>query len=253
MRYKMQPEDILKKLGIYSPKDIDLIAYSLGAEIKRENLSGYEGQIVGTNQKAIITININSSPQRQLFSAGHECGHWVNDRGKNLNYQCSVADMKQRFIKKNDFKQNREVCANQFSADLIMPAFMFVPCIMEMEPHTTSINYLANEFSTSRTSTAIRLVELNKLPCMLVCWDKNGRRRWFTQNKIVPDIIFPHKHIALLESAFVDSDGSEVDAEKWISNKNSEDYSIIESVFSNGYDFLTLIWWKNESQLTDES
>jgi len=107
MRYKIQPEDILKKLGIYSPKniDIDLIAYSLGAEIRRAELSGYEGQIVGTNEKAIITINSDASPQRQLFSAAHECGHWVNDRGKNLGYQCSANDMRQRFIIKNDFKQ----------------------------------------------------------------------------------------------------------------------------------------------------
>ena len=147
--------------------------------------------------------------------------------------------MKQRFKRKNDFKQNKEVRANQFSADLIMPKFMFVPYITKIEPSTDSINYLANEFNTSRTSTAIRLVEMNKLPCMLVCWEKSGRRRWFTRNMIVPDVIFPHEYISQPKTVFVDSNCSEVDADKWISNESSEEYCVIESVFSNGYDFLS--------------
>lgn len=45
------------------------------------------------------------------------------------------------------------------------------------------------------------------------------------------------------------SDGLEVDAEKWIDNEDSEDYVVIESVFSNGYDFFSLIWWRDEAQL----
>ncbi|EGG98314.1 hypothetical protein imdm_179 [gamma proteobacterium IMCC2047] len=51
MKFQRQPEDILKELGIYESKDIDLdlIAYSLNADVKRTNLSDCEGNIIGTD------------------------------------------------------------------------------------------------------------------------------------------------------------------------------------------------------------
>ena len=110
MRFKQQPDDILKELGIYEPEDIDLdlVAYSLNADIKRTALSDCEGNIIGTDVKAIITINNDTDPKRQRFSLGHELGHWVNDRGKNLTYRCDLNDMRQRNVGRKDFRQQRE-------------------------------------------------------------------------------------------------------------------------------------------------
>ncbi len=255
MRFKQQPDEILQGLGVYEPEDIDLdlVAFSLNADIKRAALSDCEGNIIGTDSKAIITINSDADPRRQRFSLGHELGHWVNDRGRNLTYRCDTNDMRQRSMRKDDFRQQKEVRANQFSAELMMPNHIFSHSLNNLDITTESVNYLANEFNVSRTSATIRFVEVNSRPCMIACWDKTGNRRWFSRSPIVPDSIWPHTRIMQPRDAFVLSNGLEVDADKWINSEGSEDYSVIESIFSNGYDFLSLIWWKDEEQLADIS
>lgn len=251
MRFKQQPGNILKRLGIYEPEDIDLdlVAYSLNADVKRTALSDCEGNIIGTDEKAIITVNNNADRRRQRFSLGHELGHWVNDRGKNLTYRCDTNDMRQRSMSKDNFRQQKEVRANQFSAELMIPDHIMGRYLNNLDITAESINYLANEFDVSRTSTAIRVVEVSDYPCMIVCWDTSGNRRWFSRNSIVPDYIWPHSRIMQPRETFALSNGIEVDADKWINNEGSEDYSVVESVFSNGYDILSLIWWKDESHL----
>ena len=255
MRFKQQPDDILKKLGIYEPEDIDLdlVAYSLNADVKRAVLSDCEGKIIGTDEKAIITVNNDADPRRQRFSLGHELGHWINDRGKNLTYRCDTNDMRQLSMSKDNFRQQKEVRANQFSAELMMPNHIFGRYWDNIDITTDSVNYLANEFDVSRTSAAIRFVEVCNCPCMLVCWDKSGKRRWFTRNPIVPDAIWPHSIITQPKTVLAVSNGLQVDADKWINSKDAEDYTVVESVFFNGYDFLSLIWWRNETQLVQIS
>jgi hypothetical protein len=85
-----QPEEILSLLGITEPADIDVgaIAYACGATIVKEPLTCCEANIIGRGDKAIITINNKSIPGRQRFSAGHELGHWMKDRGESA-FGCS--------------------------------------------------------------------------------------------------------------------------------------------------------------------
>jgi len=251
MIFRQQPDEILKRLGIYEPDDIDLelVAFSLNADVKRRHLSDCEGNIIGTDKKAIITISIDASLPRQRFSLGHELGHWVNDRGKNLTYRCNTNDMRQRTASQHNFRQQKEVRANKFSAELLMPQHIFNIHQSDLDISTESVSYLAEKFNTSRTSTAIRFVELSSLPCMIICWGKDGTRRWFSKNSIVPGSIWPHKKIMHPGEVFALSNRLEVDADKWIDGSDSENFSVIESVFTNGFDFLSLIWWENEEQL----
>lgn len=253
MRYRQQPEDILKQIGIYDPDDIDLelVAYSLGAEVKIAPLSGCEGNIIGTSERAIITINGSAELPRQRFSLGHEIGHWVNDKGKNLTYRCSAEDMKQHQNRRNDFRQQKEVRANNFSAELMMPRYLFVPKLVDCPITFESVEALANTFRSSRTSSAIRLVEVTDYPCMLVCWSLSGSRQWFVRSETVPEEIWPFRQILKPKEALIQVDTQEVDADKWIDRDNACDYTLNESVFFNGYDYLSLLWWQNEEQLME--
>jgi len=248
MRYKVEPDNILKELGIYEPEniDLDLIAFSLDAEVKYSSLDDCEGNIIGTDTKAIISINQNARFERQRFSLGHELGHWINDRQKNLSYRCSANDMNQRSLKKDDFKQNKEVRANHFSADLLMPNYIYQKYLIDKSITFNTVKYLAEKFRVSLTSTAIRLVETCELPCMLVCWGDNGKRNWFVRNSIVPESIWPCANIRLTGEF---TDGIEVDSDKWINSDNADEFTVTESYFSNSYAYFTLIWWKDESQL----
>jgi hypothetical protein len=85
------PEQILSLLGITEPEDIDIeaIAFACGATILKEPLTGCEANIIGRGDKAIITVNSKSIPGRQRFSAGHELGHWMKDRGESA-FGCSL-------------------------------------------------------------------------------------------------------------------------------------------------------------------
>jgi len=251
MRFAQQPENILKEIGIHEPEDIDLdlVSFHLNAEVRRAGLNDCEGHILGTAEKALITINDNTDPRRQRFSLGHELGHWVNDRGKNLTYRCTTDDMRRRWGSTYSLRERIEARANSFSARLLMPDHILPRFQDGLDVTAGSIDRLASIFNVSRTSMAIRFVETSQLPCMLVCWSKNGSRRWFARNSIVPEHIWPHKKILNTTATFIQSNGQEVDADKWISTDSATDFSIIESVFTNGFDMLTLIWWKDEDQL----
>lgn len=254
MRYMRNPEDILKRLGIYEPGDInlDLIAFSLNAQVKRVVLTECEGSIIGTTAKAIISINSDAHPKRQRFSLGHELGHWVNDRGPKMPFRCDTNAMRQRENRPGDFAQHREVRANAFAADLMMPVFIWKKYCEALDVTWDSIRYVANVFNVSLTSAAIRLVEKSIYPCMIVCWDRYGKRRWFSRNSNVPENIWPIERVIHPNKYFVTSNALQIDADKWIESENSNEYTLIESVFTNGTDFIVVLWWKDEKQLLIE-
>lgn len=253
MKFRREPGVILQELGIDSPEDIDLdlIAFDLNASVRRESLSGCEGQIIGTQTRAVITINSNSGPQRQRFSLGHELGHWVNDRGKNLTYRCTDADMRQYATIRTDFRQQKEVRANQFSAELLMPAYLLNRYLLDREIIRETVDDLSQLFNVSRTSASIRLVEISDRPCMLVCWDKSGKRKWFFKNNILPKSLWPYRVILRPREIFGETNALPVDASRWIEGDAAEHYTIVESQYTNGYDRFCLLWWKDESPLQD--
>src|SRR5690606_21936818 len=78
------PGKLLEELGIENTEEIDIeaIAQHCDATIVYERLHGCAARIIGGAQQAIIAVDSESSRQRQRFSAGHELGHWMNDRGK---------------------------------------------------------------------------------------------------------------------------------------------------------------------------
>jgi hypothetical protein len=43
-----------------------------------------------------------------------------------------------------------------------------------------------------------------------------------------------------------------VDADTWVDEVGAERYELVESQFFNGYEILTLLWWKDESQLLEK-
>ena len=77
-------ERLLKDLAVERPEeiDVDAIAVCVGARIRYGTLSGCEARIIGTQEKALITVRIDSHPRRKRFSGAHELGHWELHRGR---------------------------------------------------------------------------------------------------------------------------------------------------------------------------
>jgi len=78
-----------------------------------------EARILGNEDRAIITVNSESPTGRKRFSAGHELGHWMRDRGK-VGFSCTEQVMVGEWG-----LVTTERAANEYAADLLLPAEMF--------------------------------------------------------------------------------------------------------------------------------
>lgn len=229
---------------------MEAIAYHCGAVVRYRKLDGCAARIIGHADKAIISV-AHSRRERQRFSIGHELGHWIRDRGKTV-YLCQDTDIRAPWSNRGP-----EARANQFAANLLMPEFMFRPRARNRGMTFDTVNDLAREFQTSRTATAIRLVELGSYPAMLVCYGTAGRR-WHTSGPDVPAVFWPHKELNHDTEAFTVLFGQPkttrpmiVDADSWIDHRSSNRYTICEHSIRVRAEVLVLLWWKDESQILD--
>jgi hypothetical protein len=247
------PDKILSLLGITEPEDIDIeaIVFACGAMILTEPLTGCAANIIGSGDKAIITINSKSVPGRRRFSAGHELGHWMKDRGQ-IAFGCSKSQMY------SYAGNNPETRANRFASDLLLPVGMFVPLAKDRPITLETVAYLASVFRMSSTATAMRLVNHGSFPCMLIRYE-GGRRKWFIPSEGVHSSLFPadrpHSYslaAILLSNDLKNSDSADVRADHWFERNGSRKYYVRESCFKTGTDSATVIlWWEDEQQLID--
>jgi hypothetical protein len=246
-------EQVLNELGMTSPGqiDVDAIALHLGAVTCYEELSGCDGRVIGCGDSAIITINKNSTQGRQRFTAAHEVGHWIYDRGAATF--CSAET-----IEKAWRKSGRETRANRFASALLLPGDM-VQKYLGGSKFTTfeEISDLASRFQTSLTSTAIKITEKSPLPLMLVCM-LHGQRHWFVSSDTVPETLWPTSKLhpqsrageLLCGRALVGPGLS--DADLWFDTPRAHEHEVSEDtvVIIPGMT-LTMLSWPCEDMLVE--
>lgn len=248
------PAEILMELGIREPEDLDIeaIAQHCGATIQYKPLAGCAARIMGLDDAAIITIDVNSSAERQRFSGGHELGHWMRDRG-TASFRCD----EQVFVREWSV-DNPEKRANRFASDLLLPAKMFRPLSEGLPITFASVQQLADVFKMSLSATAIRLVEYGSYPAMLVCNSAVGRE-WYVASSTIEKRLWPVDRLgqvtqaaALLNRRPQATGPQDVRADHWIKNFRADQYWIKEdSILWTNQSVLSLIWWEDESQLID--
>jgi Zn-dependent peptidase ImmA (M78 family) len=247
------PAHLLKDLGIAEPHEIDIeaIAQYCGATIVYEPLRGCEARILGNEDRAIITVNALSPLGRRRFSAGHELGHWMRDRGK-VGFSCTEQVMIAEWG-----SVNTERAANEYAADLLMPAEMFARESLNKPITFDVVRELSDRFLTSLTATAIRLVRHGSFPAMLV-YLENGRRKWFIRGDDVPETLWPLETPGLATTAadLLRGKGEDrpipIQADGWMDHPRSKWYEVVEhSVRISSTANLSLLWWKDERQLLD--
>lgn len=248
------PAVVLDELGITEPSEIAIepIAQHCGATIVYETLNGCAARILGAGDRAIITVDRSASPERQRFSAAHELGHWMRDRGK-IAFACTDPDLEGHWT-----DDNPERRANRYAADLLLPRKMFQTRARGMAPTFESARQLAAAFRTSLTATVIRLVELGTAPAMVIALDRSGRR-WFSASDVVPKELWPRARPGASTTAAKLLDGRlatgspralDVDADEWFEHRDASRYILKEdSIAACGGLVLSLLWWQNESQI----
>jgi len=248
------PALLLEELGVSEPEDIliEAIAEYCGATIVYEPLEGCEGRILGHGDRAIIAVNTGSPRGRQRFSAAHELGHWMCDRGK-VAFACN-----DRILSTEWFADNPERRANRYAVDLLLPEPLFSRHAKNRQITFDAARELANKFQTSLTATAIRLVELGSYPAMIIC-NESGRRRWFIRGRNVPEVLWPREMPGLDTVAYdllnrkAEAGGAvDVCADGWFDHQDASRYAVREdSIRITGELVLSLLWWKDERQLLD--
>ncbi len=250
----MRAQELLDELGICEPEDIDLdaIAQYAGATVQRAALTGAEARIVGAGDEAVITVNERSSPSRQRFSIGHELGHWMYDRGR-LSLSCDT-DKQERFFSGAD----KESLANEFAANLLLPAQMFAPRLGKREPTLETVRNLSGVFRTSLAATARRVVELGAYPAMVIC-SSSTKREWYKASGEIDKRLRPHRVLSkdtlaheLMQAPGYRESTEEVDADAWIDHPDASDYVLVESSIKVTAELVvTVLWWKDQAQLLD--
>lgn len=249
-------ERLLVSYGITRPSEIDLeaIAYGLGARIKYRELEGCEARIVGTDDSAIISVNSTSSIPRQRFSIAHELGHWKFHRGKQLECRADNAD----FSRQN--ASDYERVADKYAANLILPTYLLQPILKTQSNLTFSlVQRVACGFTASLTATAIRIIESDEFPCLLVCHSPQ-RRKWFTRSPSLPRRWFPREQLETDSLAFDIVFGKAADslkpmkipAQAWFDRREAEEFEVFEqSIRMNGQEVLSIITLFDEEMLEE--
>jgi uncharacterized protein DUF955 len=168
-------ELLLRDYGIDHPNQIDLevLAWTLGAKVKYRRMDSCEARIVGNGDKAIITVDDRFGVKRARFSLSHEIGHWQRHRNQVL--YCSKDDIGSTGRKASA----KERQADAYAADLMMPGYLFKPIARAFSaPSFKSIDELSTTFDASRKATAMRYVDLDPSPSLLICYGQYGRK-WY--------------------------------------------------------------------------
>lgn len=249
-------EKLLKSYGITEPKEIDLeaIAFDLGVKIRLRHLQGCEARIVGSEERAIVSLNKRGSEERRRFSLAHELGHWHHHRGQRLT--CRVDDY-QPFHKKRT-----EQLADDYAASLLMPTYLFNPLANQFKkPTFKTIDALKEEFQSSFTATSIRLADSDLWPTMIVCHAPDGRK-WFHPSPSVPKRWFPRDELDPESSAMDVLYGAEgydtypkrVGADAWFDRQEAARFEILEqsAPIDNGK-ILSILTFTDEKMLEDEN
>ncbi|TIU52055.1 MAG: ImmA/IrrE family metallo-endopeptidase [Mesorhizobium sp.] len=247
-------ERLLQELEITEPNEIDLeaIAYHAGARVRFRPLDGCEARIIGNGDTAIITVNAHSHYPRKRFSIAHELGHWHHHRGKCL--VCRAEEYRPRDA------LSPERAADGYAADLLMPHYLFRPLARQLGKLTfKAVRALADAFTTSQTATAIRFVESDHSPALLVCHSSRGRK-WSTRGPSVPEKWFPQDALDADSFAFGvlfggkpdDSMPRRIGAEAWFDRWDAQRFEVHEQTYRTGPDEILTLVLISDPKMLDE-
>ena len=160
---------VLQSAGVKkAPVDVFKLARAYAGVLERQLPDSISGMLVPVpdathNKKYVIVVNSAHAEVRRRFTVAHELGHLLLH-----DYSTPHADtgFKIRFRANREYDGTiaEEIEANQFAAEILMPASIIIERIHELDLEYAdgddeSLDELAREFRVSKRALQIRVSE----------------------------------------------------------------------------------------------
>lgn len=260
-RAQLKAQKVFNDLGIKSHdaliEYLDDICWFYGALVQRKSIGGAEGRLSTNGTKGVITVNIrDSNLHRQRFTIGHELGHFLIHKSIESNFDCNSQALDCWFAKTE--YEKREIEANEFSGELLIPSFLLKKDIKNERPDLNLIRNISEKYQLSLTVSAKRIVEVSDEAIAVVLFNKNGVK-YFQRSSYFSDLhFFIHKGPISSETYAYDAlNGkgqrymSQVAAAGWIDVKERQREETIKehSVYYAKFDYGLSILWVDRGEL----
>lgn len=166
-----QPEDfaraLLSRLQIQQPVDLERVASAIRLRIRRVNSTGFDGAMKRLPGHASGIVAVRTTIRgigRERFTIAHEIGHYVLPGHGTLSSICTPHEVTLP-IKNNP---DEEIAANRFATELLLPAEQVLNLIQEREISINTVKFIADNFRTSLTATALQCVAVTEQACAIV-------------------------------------------------------------------------------------
>jgi Zn-dependent peptidase ImmA (M78 family) len=143
------------------PVRVEELAEHLGIEIRREEFpDDISGALFRGEGRALIAINRSHHSNRQRFTIAHELGHYLLHPDSPANYDAKhQVGVHFRGKTRNGEWDSKEIEANRFAAELLMPRRMILAAMDDIRGDLDASG-LAHLFEVSEEAMTYRLAEL---------------------------------------------------------------------------------------------
>lgn len=249
---------LLDRLGINDVPDVRDVAAKLSIAIEEREIESFDGALVRIKGSAIGAIALRRSIReagRKNFTVAHEIGHLILP-GHDDSTVCRAEQVESWAL----VLSTKELEANQFAAELLMPTVVVSKLIGTREPSFAPCEAVAATFGTSLTAATYKFTELSSYSCAVV-WSSAGEVRWFKGSREfgawvrirerVDARTFAH---AAFAGTALPNRPEPVAADAWLDGRFEDDATVFEQSRAmptyNGV--LTILWLKDNPEPTDD-
>ena len=160
-------------------------------EIREEPLNGLAGCLIVPEDKSegAIAVDGKMGEERKRYTVGHEIGHYVNPNHRASSpegFKCTRRDMLTDSAKPGDPHAKMEMEANQFAAELLMPAAWIKRFLRpKVGVDLQHIFDLASLFEVSKEAAARRYLTFAPEPTAIV-FSHDGKVRYVKKSDEFP-------------------------------------------------------------------
>lgn len=150
-----------------SEVEVEKIASALGIDIIEGEFRAEDGKKIsglikmsGKNGRPVIAINAKEPTQRKRFTIAHEIGHFILHRNEQMHIDQDFEFAAFRDSSSSKATSLKEIQANQFAAELLMPSDEVQEIIKSNFPQkkiTEIIDEISNTYNVSALAATIKI------------------------------------------------------------------------------------------------